>query len=198
MIYRGPGFLAVWSGSSPTPSPQLPSASCLSFSVLQFVAGRAYWREGGGNQIIRRRESLVLNKSYQYSLATSLVQAENAPLPSALNTSNVVCPTCPHPDAIHVTVTSMPYSGRILMKARLWMTCSCITSFACLLLQLFSGCRGCRVEYVREYEWHNTVFQRAAVYWNLSSCVTAIPNTATTPVTVPSSILINNGTANAT
>jgi hypothetical protein len=32
-IYRGSGFLAiVWFGSSPTPSPHLPSASCLSFS----------------------------------------------------------------------------------------------------------------------------------------------------------------------
>jgi hypothetical protein len=35
-----------------TPSPllsnDLPSASCLSFSVFLCVAGRAYWREGGG------------------------------------------------------------------------------------------------------------------------------------------------------
>ncbi len=35
MIYEGPGFLAVaWFGSSPTPFPPLPSASCLYFSVF--------------------------------------------------------------------------------------------------------------------------------------------------------------------
>ncbi len=47
IICRGPGFLAVvWFGSSPTLSP-LPSASCLSFSILLCVASRAYWRERG-------------------------------------------------------------------------------------------------------------------------------------------------------
>jgi hypothetical protein len=32
------------------PLPSLSSASCLSFSVFQFVAGRANWREGGGRE----------------------------------------------------------------------------------------------------------------------------------------------------
>jgi len=47
MIYRGPGCLSVvWFGSSLTPSPPLPWASCLSFSVFLCTAvGRAYWRE---------------------------------------------------------------------------------------------------------------------------------------------------------
>ncbi len=45
MISRGPGFLAViWLGSSPIP---LPSASCLSVSVILCIAGQAYWRERG-------------------------------------------------------------------------------------------------------------------------------------------------------
>jgi hypothetical protein len=71
MIYRGPGFLAfVWFGSSPIPSP-LPAAICLS------VAVRAYWREKGGwgwwsSQIVRRRESLALLKSF--NTLCSLVQ----------------------------------------------------------------------------------------------------------------------------
>ncbi len=47
MIYKGPGFLAViWFGSSPPPSPSLPSASCL--PVCRY--GRAYWRVGGGGE----------------------------------------------------------------------------------------------------------------------------------------------------
>jgi hypothetical protein len=50
MIYRGPGFLAIeWFGSSPVPLPLLQSASCLSFSVFLYVAGRAYWRERRGS-----------------------------------------------------------------------------------------------------------------------------------------------------
>ncbi len=64
MIYRGPGFLSFVYFGSPPP---LPAASCLSFSVFLCVAGRAYWREGveGGRcQIIRRRESMVLYKSF--------------------------------------------------------------------------------------------------------------------------------------
>jgi hypothetical protein len=49
MIYRGLGFLAVEGfGSSPPPPPSLPSASCISFSVLLCVVSRAYWRERGG------------------------------------------------------------------------------------------------------------------------------------------------------
>ncbi len=32
----------------PTPSPRLTSGSCLSFSVFLCVAGRVYWRGGGG------------------------------------------------------------------------------------------------------------------------------------------------------
>ncbi len=46
-------------------TPPLPSASCLSFSVL--LTGRAYWQEKGGlgrSQIIRRWESLVIYKSF--------------------------------------------------------------------------------------------------------------------------------------
>ncbi len=52
---------------SPPPS-RRPPASCLSLSVFLGVAGQAYWgrREdgGGGSQIVRRRESLVLYKSF--------------------------------------------------------------------------------------------------------------------------------------
>ncbi len=62
MIYRGPDFLAVvLFGSSPTLSPPRSSASCLSFLVFLYVAGRAYWRERGKarSQIIWPRESLV-------------------------------------------------------------------------------------------------------------------------------------------
>ncbi len=55
----------------PPPSPFLPSANCLNFSVFLCVAGWAHWRstdrEGGRrwrrSQIIRPRESLVLYKS---------------------------------------------------------------------------------------------------------------------------------------
>ena len=48
MSYRGPGFLpVVWFGSTPTPFPHLPSASCLSFSVFLYVAGQIYWWERG-------------------------------------------------------------------------------------------------------------------------------------------------------
>jgi len=41
MIYRGPGFLVIVRFGS-TPTTLLRSASCLSFSVLLCVAGRAY------------------------------------------------------------------------------------------------------------------------------------------------------------
>jgi hypothetical protein len=70
MMYRGTGFLAVvWFGSSPIPSPLLPSASCLSFSIFLCVAVRAYWREREGgwwgrSQIIKPWQSLVLYKSF--------------------------------------------------------------------------------------------------------------------------------------
>jgi hypothetical protein len=46
-------------------SPPLPSAFCLSFSVFLSVAGRASLTgRGGRSQITRRRESLVLYKSF--------------------------------------------------------------------------------------------------------------------------------------
>ncbi len=66
MVYIGPSFLAVvWFGSPPHPlPPPLPSASCLSFSVFLCVAYRAYWRERSGKGVIRRRESLILYKSF--------------------------------------------------------------------------------------------------------------------------------------
>ncbi len=196
MIY-GPGFLAVvWFGSSPTPS---PLASCLSFPVFLFVAGRAYLRGGGGGA-----KSYAGEKAWSSIHHSTLSGYKSGP---GRKCATDICSKHKQRSLSHLpssgcysgySTASMWYSGMILMSARLWMTCSCITSFACLLLQFFSGCRGCRVEYVRVYEWHNIVFQRAAVYWNRLLCVTAIPNTATTPVTVPSSILINNGTANAT
>ncbi len=46
MIYRGPGFLAVIR-LLPRPFLRLMSASCLSYSVFLWDAGRAYWREKG-------------------------------------------------------------------------------------------------------------------------------------------------------
>jgi hypothetical protein len=69
MIYRWPVFLAVvWFGSSLTPSPPAVSKLSLFLSLpvcrrLSIITG-----EGGGrwgrSQIIRRRESLVLHKSF--------------------------------------------------------------------------------------------------------------------------------------
>ncbi len=73
MVYRRPGLKAiVWLGSSSTSLPLLSSASCLSFSVFLCIACRAYWRERGGvgqDKIIRRRESLVLFKSFNTVLS---------------------------------------------------------------------------------------------------------------------------------
>ncbi len=67
MIYGGPGFLdVVWFGSSPTPLP-LPSVSSTG-DAQQFAGGRG----GGRSQIIRRRESLVLYKSFITLLSSSL------------------------------------------------------------------------------------------------------------------------------
>ncbi len=63
-------LFVVWSGwLLPHSFPPPPSASCLSFSVFLCVAGRAYWWERrekgwGRSQNIRRRESLVLYKSF--------------------------------------------------------------------------------------------------------------------------------------
>jgi hypothetical protein len=49
MIYRGPGFLHIQPfGSSSIPFPPLPSASCLSFSVLLRIASRAHLRVSRG------------------------------------------------------------------------------------------------------------------------------------------------------
>ncbi len=63
MIYRGPGFLAVgWFGSSPTPSPPMQSASCLSFSVFLYVAGEAY-RMGGGEEGVGEKAWPSINHS---------------------------------------------------------------------------------------------------------------------------------------
>ncbi len=86
IIQRGPGFLAVvWYGSSPIPLyPPLPSASCLSFSVLLRVAGWTYWRERRDevgeepyHHIIRRRESLVLCKSFNTLCISTLYKTTN-------------------------------------------------------------------------------------------------------------------------
>ncbi len=78
IIYREPGFLAVvWFGSSPfPPSPHFPQSPVSKLSLFPFlcVAGRAYWRERGGGEreaVIRRRESLVLYKSF-YTLWDNL------------------------------------------------------------------------------------------------------------------------------
>jgi hypothetical protein len=49
MIYKGPGFLVVvLFRPSPTPSPNLPSSSCLSFSVFLYVARRSSLLMGEG------------------------------------------------------------------------------------------------------------------------------------------------------
>ncbi len=68
MFYWGPDFLASgWLGSSPPPfiSP-LPTASCISFSIFLYVCGRTYRRERewGRIHITRRRESMVLNPTF--------------------------------------------------------------------------------------------------------------------------------------
>jgi hypothetical protein len=47
MIYGGPGFVAMWFGSSPTlPTLSRHAASCLFFSLFRRRAVRAYWRTG--------------------------------------------------------------------------------------------------------------------------------------------------------
>ncbi len=53
----------------------LPSASCIFFSVFLCVADRAYWRRRGWgrSQIIQRRESLVLFKTFNTLWTGSIV-----------------------------------------------------------------------------------------------------------------------------
>jgi len=70
--------------------PPLLSGSCLSFSVFLFVGGRANWRKRGGmSLVIRRRESLVLYKSYNISsiyleyVVNSDVECWRYPVPGA-------------------------------------------------------------------------------------------------------------------
>jgi hypothetical protein len=62
MIYRRPGFLAIIRfGSSPAPSPPLPSARCLYFSVFLCVASAVmYWRN---------REREVVGKETNHTTA---------------------------------------------------------------------------------------------------------------------------------
>ncbi len=73
MIYRGPGCLAVvWVGSSPTPSPTVPSASSLSCSVFYSVllVELTDGRRGGGeepNHMTSRKPGHL--QIIQYSLA---------------------------------------------------------------------------------------------------------------------------------
>ncbi len=68
MIHRGPGFFAVvWFGSSPTLSPPFPLRN-LGLRHTGGLRKRDNWLIGGGgwrwSQLIRRRESLVLYKSF--------------------------------------------------------------------------------------------------------------------------------------
>jgi hypothetical protein len=76
----------------PHPFPPLLSASCLSFSVFLFVGGRANWRKRGGmSLVIRRRESLVLYKSYNIPyvyleyVVNSDVECRRHPVPGTLS-----------------------------------------------------------------------------------------------------------------
>ncbi len=69
MIYTGPGFFAVaWFGSSPTPTPSPVSKherdTQKTEKERQLADGRG-GRGWGWSQIIRRRESLVLDKSFK-------------------------------------------------------------------------------------------------------------------------------------
>jgi hypothetical protein len=97
-IYKGPSSLVVvWSGSSPTPSPlsrqqvvSLSQSSCE--SPVQLTDGR----RGGGrrwarSQIVRRRESLALNKLFNtlWSGLFYLEQAVVVPFVHTYNTSSV-------------------------------------------------------------------------------------------------------------
>ncbi len=88
MIYRGPGFQSRVIWLLPHPLPLLPSVSCLAFSVSLCFGGRAYWQERGGgrrgrSQSVRRRESLVLYKSFN-TLCIRLCSVANIPLLYAL------------------------------------------------------------------------------------------------------------------
>jgi hypothetical protein len=58
--------------------PLPPSASCLSFSVFQCVASRAYWRKRGWarNQIIGPGESLALYKLFSPLWSSSKIKIE--------------------------------------------------------------------------------------------------------------------------
>ncbi len=74
MINRWPSFLAVvliWLLPTPSPSP----VSKLTLSVFLCLAGRAYWRGRwwGRSQIIQRRESPVLYKSFKNLCRKSLI-----------------------------------------------------------------------------------------------------------------------------
>jgi hypothetical protein len=57
MIYRRPGLNAA----SPTYSPQLPSTSCLSFSVLLFVAGRGWPKSYDGEKALSSINHSILS-----------------------------------------------------------------------------------------------------------------------------------------
>ncbi len=75
IVYRGQGFpVIIWFGTSPTPSPPLPWACCLFFSVFLCFE---YWRkkgEGLGEEPNHTtQESLALHKKIiQYSLPGSI------------------------------------------------------------------------------------------------------------------------------
>ncbi len=85
IIYRGPGFLAfLWFGSSPTPSPPVSKFDRRHTGRFsnkdKLLTGRGEgW--GGESKIIRRRESLVIYKSFN-ALWSTTAELETIMIPS--------------------------------------------------------------------------------------------------------------------
>ncbi len=65
VVYRGPSLISCCRmirllAHPPLPTTR-PSACCLSFSVFLYVAGRAYWRERGGEKEFQNNVSVAIS-----------------------------------------------------------------------------------------------------------------------------------------
>ncbi len=147
MIYRGPGFLAVvWFGSCPIPFPSLPSVSSTKKTEKKKrqLADERVGRGWGRSQIIRRRESLVLNKSFNAlwgSIIRSLLFIRN-PIAcvSILNTNKLynirnVCIIAPGTHYNPFTFNSIPQLFRLV-----WLGLPYILIIHMLMLTIMLMC----------------------------------------------------------